>query len=124
MINIILSFRHFVSDQSPSVKALLVDTFRHISHQFDTWHFNKVNISILFCLAIALPFQAIMKKIWKFGKIKSCEDLVEWQHSISKMIWWSIGSSKGPRNIFSRHSQFLKTSSDTGSSDPKDIFLL
>ena len=36
-----------------------------------------------------------MKKIWKAGKSKNCDDLVEWQYSISKMIWWSIGSSQG-----------------------------
>ena len=39
-----------------------------------------------------------MKKIWKAAKTKSCEDLVKWLASISKMIYWSLGTSKGRYN--------------------------
>ena len=49
-----------------------------IIHQFDVWHFVK----------------NIRKRLHKFCKNKSCENLQKWTQSISSHFWWACATCK------------------------------
>ncbi|XP_059355164.1 uncharacterized protein LOC132092789 isoform X2 [Carassius carassius] len=77
-----LAVDYIVTDRHPQIQKYLRD--RNITQFYDVWHFEK----------------GLSKKLDKLSKMKDCEVLKKWLHSIKNHVYWSaISSESGPEKV-------------------------
>ncbi|XP_026063533.1 uncharacterized protein LOC113046778 isoform X3 [Carassius auratus] len=77
-----LAVDYIVTDRHPQIQKYLRDC--NITQFYDVWHFEK----------------GLSKKLDKLSKMKDCEVLKKWLHSIKNHVYWSaISSESGPEKV-------------------------
>ncbi|XP_052402604.1 uncharacterized protein LOC127949408 isoform X2 [Carassius gibelio] len=77
-----LAVDYIVTDRHPQIQKYLRD--RNITQFYNVWHFEK----------------GLSKKLDKLSKMKDCEVLKKWLHSIKNHVYWSaISSESGPEKV-------------------------
>ena len=102
------------TDRSPSVRKVMREHYRIVTHEFDPWHLckSKCNlrdnncailiISLIQIICIVLAFNKdLKKKLGPLANKKVNRDLLPWIKSISNHIWFSSATCGGDPEVIS-----------------------